>query len=236
MKTYVHPLTDITNAAVEYFSAHGFSVASGPELEMPEFNFDKLNVPKDHPSRDVQDTFYTTDGRVPRTHTSPVQVRYMMERQPPLRAIVPGKVYRNEATDMTHEAEFYQLEGIVVDTDVHLGHMISVLEGFFKHLFAAHVEVRMRPSFFPFVEPGVEIDLRLTGDNVPERMKNRWIEIMGAGMIHPHVLNASGIDARRYKGFAFGAGLERLAMFKYAIDDVRHFSSGDARVTSQFFV
>jgi phenylalanyl-tRNA synthetase alpha chain len=232
---YVHPITDVIRTAVEVFTPLGFTVAQGPEIETEYYNFDALNVPKDHPAKDMQDTFWMPSGTdVLRTHTSNVQTRWMESHKPPIRIIVPGKCYRNEATDMTHEAEFYQLEGLVVDEHVSLGNMSSVLEQFFGKLFGGAVEVRFRPSFFPFTEPSVEVDMRLSGNHVPEKLRDKWIEIMGAGMVHPNVLNNVGIDARRYKGFAFGGGLERLAMLKWSIDDIRHFESGDLRFLTQF--
>lgn len=212
----------------------GFSVASGPEVEDEWHNFTALNVPQDHPARDMQDTFWLPDGRVMRTHTSPVQIRYMETHEPPIRIIAPGKVFRNEATDMTHEAQFYQLEGLVIAPDVTLAHLKGTLETFFKEFFKGGVEVRLRPSFFGFTEPSVEVDMRLSGDNVPEKLRNRWIEVMGAGMVHPKVLNSAGIDPKRFQGFAFGVGLERLCMLRWGIDDIRVFHQGDIRLPMQF--
>lgn len=232
---YVHPVTDVIRAAAEALAPLGFSVAQGPEIESGYYNFDALNVPKDHPSRDMQDTFWMANGTdVLRTHTSPVQVRWMEQHQPPIRIIVPGKVYRNEATDITHEAEFYQIEGLVVDTDISLAHLTHVFQTLFSALYNGEAEVRLRPSFFPFTEPSVEVDMRLTGDSVPEKLRGRWIEMGGAGMVHPNVLNNAGIDARRFRGFAFGMGVERLAMLKWAIDDIRHFEAADLRFLTQF--
>lgn len=220
----------------------GFTFAEGPLLESEWYNFDALNVPHDHPARDMQDTFFIKDlpEHVLRTHTSPVQVRYMEQKikegiAPPYRVIVPGKVFRNEATDMTHEAEFFQIEGLVVGEDITLAHLKGTLEQFFKALFAgAQVEVRFRPSFFPFVEPGVEVDMRLVGEGVPEKLRDRWIEMMGAGMVHPNVLKNAGVDPARYQGFAFGMGLDRLALLRWAIDDVRYMHSADLRFINQF--
>ena len=220
----------------------GFTFAEGPLLESERYNFDALNVPKDHPSRDMQDTFFIKDmpEHVLRTHTSPVQVRYMESQikkgaLPPYRVIVPGKVFRNEATDMTHEAEFTQIEGLVVGEDISLAHLKGTLESFLKNMFkGAQVEIRFRPSFFPFVEPGVEVDMRLVGDAVPEKLKDKWIEMMGAGMVHPAVLKNAGLDPKKYQGFAFGMGLDRLAMLKWGIDDVRYMHSADLRFINQF--
>lgn len=230
----VHPLTSAIREIVAIFGDMGFSVASGPERESAWYNFDALNVPKDHPSRDMQDTFWLPDGRVMRTHTSPVQVRWMESHTPPIRIIVPGKVYRNEATDMTHEAQFYQLEGLVVSEDTTLAHLKGTLQTFFEKFFGGSVEVRLRPSFFPFTEPSVEVDMRLTGEAVPEKLRDRWIEVMGAGMVHPNVLLNAGIDPTKYQGFAFGSGIERLCMLKWGIDDVRVFHTGDLRLVNQF--
>lgn len=231
-----HPLSQIITEINQIFSELGFVFAEGPEMEKVSYNFDLLNVPKDHPSRDMQDTFYIKDKPdcVLRTHTSPVQVRYMESHEPPIKIIVPGKVFRNEATDATHEAQFYQLEGLVVDKDISLGHLKGVLEYFFSRFFGGKTEVRLRPSFFPFVEPGVEVDMRLTGEDAPEKLRDKWIEIMGAGMVHPNVLKNAGIDHTKFQGFAFGMGLDRLAMMKYGVDDVRLFYTGDLRVVNQF--
>lgn len=218
------------------FGELGFTFAEGPEMEYIKYNFDMLNVPKDHPSRDMQDTFYIEgqDDKVMRTHTSPVQVRYMESHEPPIRMICPGKVFRNEATDATHEAQFYQLEGLMIDKDVSVGHLKGVLEYFFKRFFGGEVEVRIRPSFFPFVEPGLEIDMRLTGADAPEKLRDRWIEMMGAGMVHPNVIRGAGLDPEVYQGFAFGMGADRLAVIKYGVPDIRLLYNGDLRVISQF--
>ncbi len=239
---HLHPISSLIREANRIFFDMGFTFAEGPLLEDEKHNFDDLNVPKDHPARDMQDTFFIKDepGMVLRTHTSPVQVRYMEERlakgiQPPYRVIVPGKVFRNEATDMTHEAEFFQIEGLVVGEDITLAHLRGTLEEFFKKLFkGAQVEVRFRPSFFPFTEPSVEVDMRLVGDTVPEKLRGRWIEMMGAGMVHPSVLRNAGVDPTKYQGFAFGMGLDRLALLRWAIDDVRNMHSADLRFINQF--
>ena len=235
-KGHLHPMSLMIREINAIFAEIGFVFAEGPELELVKYNFDMLNSPKDHPSRDMQDTFYVegADDVVMRTHTSPVQVRYMMQHTPPIRMICPGKVFRNEATDATHEAQFYQLEGLMIDTDVSLGHLKGVLEYFFSRFFGGHTEVRLRPSFFPFVEPGLEVDMRLTGEDAPPKLKDRWIEIMGAGMVHPNVLRAAGVDPEKYQGFAFGMGADRLAVMKYGVDDVRMFYNGDLRVVNQF--
>jgi phenylalanyl-tRNA synthetase alpha chain len=239
---HIHPISSLIREANGIFYRMGFSLAGGPLVEDEWHNFDALNVPKDHPARDMQDTFYLKDeaGMVLRTHTSPVQVRYMETQikkriQPPYRVIVPGKVFRNEATDITHEAEFFQIEGLVVGEDITLAHLKGTLAEFFRELFkGADVEVRFRPSFFPFTEPSVEVDMRVNGANVPEKLRGRWIEMMGAGMVHPHVLRNAGVDPAKYQGFAFGMGLDRLAILRWGIDDVRLMHSADLRFINQF--
>jgi len=238
MKTqsgHKHPLSQVIAEINSIFFEIGFTFAEGPERELIAFNFDALNVPKDHPSRDMQDTFYLADApeKVMRTHTSPVQVRYMQSHTPPIKMICPGKVFRNEATDATHEAQFFQIEGLMIGEDVSLGHMKGVLEHFFSRFFGEEVQVRFRPSFFPFVEPGVEVDMMIAGTPT-NKLSGRWIEIMGAGMVHPNVLRASGIDADKYQGFAFGMGMDRLAVLKYGIDDIRLMYNGDLRFVNQF--
>lgn len=235
-KGHKHPLSQVIAEVNAIFSEIGFVFAEGPEMETTWYNFDSLNVPKDHPSRDMQDTFYISGmpDMVLRTHTSPVQMRYMESHEPPIRIIVPGKVFRNEATDATHEAQFYQLEGLMIDTDTSLGHLKGTLAYFFERFFGGKVEVRLRPSFFPFVEPGVEVDMRLTGSDAPEKLKGKWIEVMGAGMVHPYVIKNAGVDPEKYQGFAFGMGIDRLAMMRYGIDDIRLFYNGDLRVVNQF--
>ncbi len=232
---HTHVLSQVIAEVNSIFAEIGFVFAEGPERELVALNFDALNVPKDHPSRDMQDTFYLAaqPDVVMRTHTSPVQVRHMQSHTPPIRMICPGKVFRNEATDATHEAQFFQLEGLMVDREVSLGHMKGVLEYFFSKFFGGEVEVRFRPSFFPFVEPGVEVDMRIAPDP-QNKLSGRWIEIMGAGMVHPNVLRASGIDPEVYQGFAFGMGMDRLAVLKYGIDDIRLMYNGDLRFVNQF--
>lgn len=239
---HIHPLSALTREANSIFSKMGFEFADGPLLESEWYNFDALNVPKEHPARDMQDTFFIKDepGFVLRTHTSPVQVRYMEEKvkagiEPPYRMINPGRAFRNEATDMTHEAEFFQLEGLAVGEDVTLAHLKGTLQEFFSELFGgAQTEVRFRPSFFPFVEPGVEVDMRVMGEEVPEKLRGKWIEVMGAGMVHPNVLKAAGVDPEKYRGFAFGMGLDRLAILRWGIDDIRLMHSADLRFINQF--
>jgi len=242
IRGHLHPISSLIREANTIFLQMGFTFAEGPLVEDEVHNFDMLNVPKDHPARDMQDTFFMKGepGAVLRTHTSPVQVRYMEAQikkgvKPPYRVIVPGKVFRNEATDMTHEAEFFQIEGLAVGEDVSLAQLKGTLEHFFKALFKdASVEIRFRPSFFPFTEPSVEVDMRLVGDGAPEKLRGRWIEMMGAGMVHPSVLQNAGVDPKQYQGFAFGMGLDRLALLRWGIDDVRHMHSADLRFINQF--
>lgn len=241
-KGHQHPLTQMIAEINSIFAEIGFVFADGPEAETEYYNFDRLNVPKEHPSRDMQDTFWfkSKDVAAPtvlRTHTSPVQARYMEKHKDtldtlPIRMICPGKVFRNEATDATHEAQFYQFEGLQVGKDIHLGHLKGVLEYFFSKFFSGKTEVRFRPSFFPFVEPGVEVDMKLLeGDS---KLVGKWIEVMGAGMVHPNVLRESGIDPDVYSGFAFGMGIDRLGFMKYGVEDIRDYYSGDLRFVNQF--
>ncbi len=222
-KGALHPLTLITEEAVNILAKQGFSVALGPELEGEWHNFDALNVPKDHPARDMQDTFWIKgqEGKVLRTHTSPVQIRYMETHQPPFAIVVPGKVFRNEATDATHEMQFHQLEGLVVGENITVEHLKGTLLSFFRELFGAATEIRLRPSFFPFVEPGFEVDVKIG---------EKWLEVCGAGMVHPNVLTNVGYDPNKVTGFAFGMGIDRLAMIKYGITDIRNFYQGDLRL------
>jgi phenylalanyl-tRNA synthetase alpha chain len=239
---HIHPISSLIREANRIFHELGFTFAEGPLLEDEWHNFDSLNVPKDHPARDMQDTFFIKGepGMVLRTHTSPVQMRYMESQikkgiQPPYRIIVPGSAFRNEATDITHEAEFAQLEGLAVGEEVSLANMKATLEHFYREIFkGASVEIRFRPSYFPFTEPSVEVDARLTGEGAPEKLRDRWIEMMGAGMVHPNVLKNAGVDPEKYQGFAFGMGLDRLAMLRWGIDDIRLFRSADLRFVNQF--
>lgn len=228
-KGSLHPLTLIVNEAVSIFKDLGFSVEVGPELEDEWHNFDALNVPKDHPARDMQDTFFLKDkpGFVLRTHTSNTQIRFMEELvgsggKPPFAIVVPGKVFRNESTDATHEMQFHQIECLMVGEGISVANMKGVLFEFFKRFFAGeNVDIRLRPSFFPFVEPGFEIDLK---------RGEKWIELLGAGMVHPKVLENCGIDSSKYTGFAFGMGLDRLMMMKLGITDTRYSYQGDLRL------
>lgn len=221
-KGTLHPLTLVTEEIVGLFEKQGFSVAMGPELEDEWHNFDALNFIKDHPARDMQDTFFIKDrpGYVLRTHTSNVQVRYMKSHVPPLAIIAPGKVFRNESTDATHEMQFHQIEGLVVGENITVEHLKGTLLGFFKELFGEGTEIRLRPSFFPFVEPGFEVDVKVG---------EKWLEVCGAGMVHPNVFKSVGYDPEKVTGFAFGMGLDRLANVKFGFPDVRLAYQGDLR-------
>ncbi len=228
---HIHPISNAIAEVNSIFFGMGFSLVDGPIIESEYYNFDALNVPCDHPARDVQDTFWVKGRKetVLRTHTSPVQVRYMENHKPPIRIIAPGRAYRNEATDATHEAQFYQLEGLVIDQSITLANLKHTLESFFSAFFGDNREVRFRPGYFPFVEPGVEVDmLHKSGKG------EAWLELMGAGMVHPNVLKNADIDPELYQGFAFGIGIERLVAIKYDIDDVRLFHNGDLRFVNQF--
>lgn len=238
-KGHHHPLSTLIREINSIFYEMGFDLAEGPEIESEHYNFDMLNVPKDHPARDMQDTFFIKDSdkMVLRTHTSPVQIRYMEENKPPIRIIVPGKVFRNEATDATHEVQFFQIEGLMVGKDVTLATLKAVLQDFFVKLFGDDVAIRFRPSFFPFVEPGVEVDMscfKCSGKGCSVCKQTGWIEIMGAGMVHPKVLEGAGIHPKEYQGFAFGIGIDRIAMHFYNIPDIRLLYSGDLRFINQF--
>jgi phenylalanyl-tRNA synthetase alpha chain len=236
---HLHPNTIVQRDLENLFSSMGFIVADGPELESDFFNFTSINIPADHPARDMQDTFYIAGHNdwVMRTQTSSMQVRSMREYGAPLRVIVPGKCYRNESTDARHEHTFYQLEGFAVDRGLTLAHMKGVLEAVAKHLYGPETKVRLRPKYYPFVEPGVngEVTCLLCGGAGCRVCKHTgWLEIFGAGMIHPDVLKEGGIDPKEYQGFAFGFGMTRLVMMKYGIDDIRVLESGDLRFVKQF--
>ncbi|MCP6718984.1 MAG: phenylalanine--tRNA ligase subunit alpha [Patescibacteria group bacterium] len=234
---HLHPLTQTKKKIEEIFQSMGFSVIDGPEIETEWYNFDALNIPKDHPARDMWDTFYLKTGLLLRTHTSPVQVRYIERRNPPLKIIVPGRIFRHEATDASHEINFYQVEGLMLDKEVSVANFKAVIEEFFKKFFEKDINIRLRPSYFPFTEPSFEIDLSCpicSGKECSVCKQTGWIEIMGSGMIHPNVLKNSGLNPRNWQGFAFGMGLDRLTMIKYKINDIRLFYSGDLRFLNQF--
>ncbi|MEX1027147.1 MAG: phenylalanine--tRNA ligase subunit alpha [Candidatus Paceibacterota bacterium] len=235
-----HPITRMNRQINSIFFDLGFEVVDGPEIEDEWHNFDALNIPEHHPARDMWDTFWLK-GENPRTllrtHTSPIQIRYMEEYGAPVRIIAPGKVFRNEATDATHEAQFYQVEGLLIAQNITLAHLKTTLTTFFQELFHADISARLRPSYFPFVEPGVEMDISCflcesKGCRVCKQ--TGWIEVLGAGMVHPNVLSNVGLDPEKWQGFAFGGGTDRFAMLKYGIDDIRKLYTGDLRVVNQF--
>jgi phenylalanyl-tRNA synthetase alpha chain len=222
----------------EIFYRMGYSIAEGPDVELDYYNFEALNFPSDHPSRDLQDTFYINRDILLRTQTSPVQVRFMEKNDPPLRIISPGRVYRNETPDPSHAAEFFQIEGLYVDKDVSLADLRNDVSWFVRQYFGSDAKVRFRPHFFPFTEPSAEADMTCfgcKGSGCPICQKTGWIEIMGAGMVHPNVFKYAGYDPDSVTGFAFGMGIERIAMLKYGIDDIRRFLSNDLRFLEQFW-
>lgn len=236
---HFHPITIVQKDLEDLFTSMGFMVLGGPELESDYYNFTALNIPETHPARDMQDTFYVKGhpSFVMRTHTSPMQVRAMQKYGTPLRAIIPGKCFRNEATDVRHEHTLYQTEGVVIDKGINFSHLKGVLEIVAKHLYGEQTKVRLRPKFYPFVEPGVNGEVTCficKGKGCRVCKDSGWLEVFGAGMIHPHVLKEGGVDSKVYSGFAFGFGLMRLVMLKYGIDDVRLFESGDLRFLEQF--
>jgi phenylalanyl-tRNA synthetase alpha chain len=233
----LHPVTQVQREVEEIFVSMGFSVLDGPELETEYYNFDALNIPPDHPARDMQDTFWMKDGRLLRTHTSPVQVRGLQKLGPPLKMIAPGRVFRNEEVDASHEHTFYQVEGMMVDRDVSVAHMVYFMKTMLTAIFHREVTVRLRPGFFPFVEPGFELDIRCLicgGDGCSVCKQSGWVELMPCGLVHPAVLRSGGADPEKWNGFAFGLGLTRLAMMRYGIDDIRLMMGGDLRFLNQF--
>ncbi|HEX4137107.1 MAG TPA: phenylalanine--tRNA ligase subunit alpha [Bryobacteraceae bacterium] len=233
----LHPITQIQWEIEDLFRSLGFSILDGPEVETEFHNFDALNIPPDHPARDMQDTFWLDGGNLLRTHTSPVQVRGMEKLGPPLRMIAPGRVFRNESVDASHEHTFYQLEGMMIDRDVSVGNLIYFMKTLLTAIFKRDVTVRLRPGFFPFVEPGFELDIQCLicgGSGCPVCKQSGWVELLPCGLVNPHVLRMSGIDPNEWNGFAFGLGLTRLVMMRYAIDDIRWLQSGDLRFLRQF--
>jgi phenylalanyl-tRNA synthetase alpha chain len=232
----LHPVTKARLRIETLFRRAGFEVASGPEIEDDFHNFEALNIPANHPARAMHDTFYFADGRLLRTHTSPVQIRALKERGAPLAIIAPGRVYRCDS-DMTHSPMFHQLEGLVVGENVSYANMKAALRGFLAAFFEKPVSIRLRPSYFPFTEPSAEVDMSCVfcdGKGCRTCKQTGWLEISGCGMVHPNVLRASGIDAERFTGYAFGAGIDRLAMLRYGVNDLRLFFESDLRFLKQF--
>jgi phenylalanyl-tRNA synthetase alpha chain len=234
---HLHPITRIQRELEGLFASLGFAVLDGPEVETEYYNFDALNIPPEHPARDMQDTFWLDGGNLLRTHTSPVQVRGMERLGPPLRMIAPGRVFRNESVDASHEHTFYQLEGMMVDRDVSVAHLIYFMKTLLGAIFHRDVTVRLRPGYFPFVEPGFELDIQCLicgGPGCPVCKQSGWVELLPCGLVNPRVLRMSGIDPEQWNGFAFGLGLTRLAMMRYGIDDIRQLQGGDLRFLEQF--
>ena len=237
LKGKKHPLITVLDDLKDIFIGMGFSIAEGPEVELDYYNFEALNIPKDHPARDTQDTFYIDESVVMRTQTSPVQVRTMEEQKPPIRIISPGRVYRSDAMDATHSPVFHQVEGLVIDKNITMADLKGTLEVFVKKLYGEETRLRFRPHHFPFTEPSAEVDIscfNCGGEGCRICKGEGWIEILGCGMVHPKVLKNCGIDPEEYSGFAFGIGLERVAMFRYDIDDIRLFYENDVRFLEQF--
>ncbi|MBI4397224.1 MAG: phenylalanine--tRNA ligase subunit alpha [Elusimicrobia bacterium] len=240
----LHPLTQVLEEIVSVFTRLGFNLAEGPEVETDDNNFTALNHPPDHPARDAHDTFYLKDLKdesglplLLRTHTSPVQIRYMRTHQPPLYIVAPGRVFRHEAVDATHSFVFHQVEGLAVDKDISMADLKGMLTLFAQHLFGPGAEIRFRPSYFPFVEPGIEVDISCTlcgGKGCRVCKQSGWLEMLGAGLVNPNVFRAVGYDPRKVTGYAFGIGVERVAMFKYGVDDMRLFFDNDIRFLQQF--
>ncbi|MDP6625369.1 MAG: phenylalanine--tRNA ligase subunit alpha [Nitrospinota bacterium] len=235
-KGTLHPITQVMDEIINVFTFMGFEVVEGPEIESDYYNFEALNIPKDHPARDMQDTFYITDDIVLRTHTSPVQIRTMEKQSPPLRMIAPGKVYRCDS-DVSHTPMFHQVEGLLVDEGVSFTHLKGILQIFAHEIFGKEAALRFRPSFFPFTEPSAEIDVQCVickGKGCRLCSNTGWLEILGAGMVDPEVFKAVNYDTEKWTGFAFGMGIERIAMLKYGIDDIRLFFENDLRFLKQF--
>ena len=233
----VHPNTLALDEVLSALTGLGFDIVEGPEIELDHYNFELLNLPKNHPARDAQDTFYVDDNIVLRTHTSPVQARTMLSRKPPIRIACPGRVFRADEVDATHSPVFHQIEGLVIDKDVNMGDLKGTLDALFKKLYGDDIETRFRPSFFPFTEPSAEVDLTCIscrGKGCRMCKGTGWIEVLGCGMVNPKVLEMCGIDPSVYSGFAFGIGLERITMLRYGIKDMRLMYEGDERFLRQF--
>ena len=231
-----HPITRITSEICDIFTRMGFNIAEGPEVELDYYNFEALNVPKYHPARDMQDTFYISDNIVLRTQTSPMQIRVMEKQPPPVAVIAPGKVYRCDS-DLTHTPMFHQVEGLMVDTDISFADLKGILTAFVHAMYDEQTSLRFRPSFFPFTEPSAEVDILCVmcrGKGCRVCSQSGWLEILGSGMVHPNVFRSVGYDTAHISGFAFGMGVERIAMLKYGIDDIRKFFNNDMRFLRQF--
>ena len=232
-----HPLSIVLDEVKEIFLGMGFEVVGGPEVEWDYYNFEALNIPKDHPARDTQDTFYITENMLLRTQTSGVQIRTMENKKPPIRMIAPGRVFRSDAVDATHSPLFHQIEGMAIDEGITMGDLKGTLETFAKKLYGEQTKIRLRPHHFPFTEPSCEIDVscfKCGGCGCSLCKGEGWIEILGGGMVHPKVLRTGGIDPEKYSGFAFGVGLERIAMFRFGLDDMRLLYENDVRFLDQF--
>ena len=233
----IHPMQLVLNEVLDCFTSLGYKVVEGPEVELDHYNFELLNLPKNHPARDAQDTFYIDDNVVLRTHTSPVQARTMLTQKPPIRIVCPGRVFRADEMDATHSPVFHQIEGLVIDKNISMGDLKGTLDAFAKRLYGDDIEVRFRPSFFPFTEPSAEVDLtcfNCHGKGCKVCKGTGWIEVLGCGMVNPKVLEMCGIDSKVYSGFAFGIGLERITMLRYGIKDLRLLFEGDLRFLKQF--
>lgn len=237
LKGHMHPIYKIQYEIEDIFTSMGFTVLDGPEAETEYYNFEALNIPQHHPARDMQDTFWTEDGNLLRTHTSAIQVRGMEKLEPPFRVIGPGRVFRYENTDASHENTFHQIEGMMVDKNISVSNLIYTMRQLLREIFKKDVKVRLRPGFFPFVEPGFELDISCLiceGSGCSVCKQSGWVELLPCGLVHPNVLKFGGIDPDEWSGFAFGLGLERLIMMHYGINDIRHFQSGDIRFLYQF--
>ena len=233
----LHPMNIALNKMIDVFVGMGYEVVEGPEVEYDHYNFELLNLPKNHPARDAQDTFYVDDNIVLRTHTSPVQARIMTTRKPPIRIICPGRVYRADEADATHSPVFHQMEGLVIDENITMGDLKGTLDEFARQMYGEGIRTRFRPSFFPFTEPSAEVDLTCAnckGEGCRMCKGTGWIEVLGAGMVNPKVLEMCGIDSRKYSGFAFGMGVERMTLLKYNIPNLRYLYEDDLRFLSQY--
>lgn len=234
---HIHPISQIQYELEDIFTSMGFEVLDGPEPELEYYNFEALNIPKHHPARDMQDTFWTEDGNLLRTHTSAIQIRGMEKKTPPFKIMAPGRVFRYESTDASHENTFYQVEGMMVDKDISVANLIYVMKELLRQIFRQDVKVRLRPGYFPFVEPGFELDINCLicgGKGCSVCKQSGWVELLPCGLVHPNVLRFGNIDPDKWSGFAFGLGLNRLVMMRYGITDIRHFLSGDIRFLNQF--